>query len=140
VHVSSFGNIRYQFGLAAFHPESLFDAARTTKVEDARLDALMDKVVIKVDEALETHMPRCWPARIEVTTPAGKFEKTVIAAPGDPDRRFGREATVAKFHAITDRLIGESEADAWASAGLGALADSAGLDRLIGRFEDLFGG
>lgn len=138
VHISSFGNTRYQFGLAAYHPESLFDSARTSRVEDPRLDALMDKVTIKVDEALEIHMPRCWPARVEVTTEAGKMEKTVIAAPGDPDRRFDTTAVTEKFHSVADRLIGKTEADDWIAAAGGALTDSAGLQRLVGKFEALF--
>jgi 2-methylcitrate dehydratase PrpD len=138
VNVSSFGHTRYQFGLAAFHPESLYDAARTSRVEDKRLDALMGKITIKVDEALEIHMPRCWPARVEVTTSAGKIEKTVIAAPGDPDRRFDAATVTAKFHSVTDRLIGKTEADDWVAAAGGALTSSNRLLRLVGKFEDLF--
>jgi len=138
VNVSSFGNTRYQFGLAAYHPESLFDSARASRVEDPRLDALMDKVTIKVDEGLEIHMPRLWPARVEVTTEAGKMEKTVIAAPGDPDRRFDTTAVTEKFHSVADRLIGKTEADDWIATTGGALTDSAGLQRLVGKFEALF--
>jgi 2-methylcitrate dehydratase PrpD len=137
-HVSSFGHTRYQFGLAAFYAEGLFDAARTERVEDARLDALMDKVTISVDTSLETHMPRCWPARVEVTTPDGKRIKEVIAAPGDPDRRFDDAALTEKFHALTDRLIGAAEADEWLQAGAGALGDGAGLGRLAEKFHTLF--
>jgi 2-methylcitrate dehydratase PrpD len=138
VHVSSFGSTRYQFGLAAYHPQSLFDSARTSRVTDARLDTLMDKITIAVDEALEVHMPRCWPARVEVTTTTGKVDQTVIAAPGDPDRRFDTEAVREKFHAVTDRLIGKEEADDWIACANGALTDCAGLEGLIGKFEDLF--
>lgn len=136
---TTFGNTRYQFGLAAFHPDGLFDAARTEIVADARLHALMDKVTIAVDETLEVHMPRCWPARVEVTTPAGKVERTVVAAPGDPDRRFDAAATRAKFHALTDRLIGPNEAGDWIAAADGALDGEAGLSRLGAKFETLFG-
>ena len=139
VHISSFGSTRYQFGLAAFDPPSLFDSARTSRVADTRIDALMDKITITVDETLEAHMPRCWPARVEVTTATGKLKKTVIAAPGDPDRRFNTDAAETKFHSVTDRLIGKSEADDWISAACGALTSSAAMQRLIGKFEDLFG-
>ena len=138
-HVSSFGSARYQFGLAAFRPESLYDSARINRVEDARLDALMDKITIRVDEALEVHMPRCWPARVEVTAPDGIVTKTVISAPGDPDRRFDRADVTAKFHSVTDRLIGGNEADDWIAVSDGGLSGSAGLQRLVGKFEDLFG-
>jgi 2-methylcitrate dehydratase PrpD len=137
-HVSSFGSARYQFGLAAFQPESLYDSARISRVEDARLDALMDKISIRVDEALEVHMPRCWPARVEVTTPGGTVAKTVVSAPGDPDRRFDIADVTAKFHSVADRLIGGSEADDWIAASNGALSGSAGLQHLVGRFENLF--
>ncbi len=138
VHRGSFGHTRYQFGLAAFDPASLFDAARTERVEDPRIDALMDKVTIHVDESLEVHMPRCWPARLEVETPEGPLEKTIIAAPGDPDRRFDAAAVADKFHSLTDRLIGAPETDDWITAGMGALSGEAELKRLGEKFEALF--
>jgi len=138
VNVSSFGHTRYQFGLAAFHPESLYDAARMSRVADPRLDALMEKITVKVDERLEIHMPRCWPARVEATTASGKIEKCVIAAPGDPDRRFDTAEVRSKFHSVADRLIGADAADDWIAAADGALTDSAGLRRLVDKFEDLF--
>ncbi len=137
-HLSSFISTRYQFGLAAFHPEGLYDAARTDRVADARLDALMDRITIRADEALDLQMPRCWPARVEITTPDGKLEKTVIEAPGDPGRPFDRAAVEAKFHSVVDRPIGRHEADDWIAAAGGALSHSAGLQRLTGKFENLF--
>ena len=138
VNRSSFGHTRYQFGLAAFDPDSLFDAARLKKVEDPRLDALMDKVTIHVDESLETHMPRCWPARLEVTMPGGKLEKTIIAAPGDPDRRFDAAGVQAKFHAVADRLIGKDEADDWGGKSMAALKGEAQIKQLYDKFDGLF--
>lgn len=66
------------------------------------------------------------------------MEKTVIAAPGDPDRHFDGDAVTEKFHAIADSLIGTEEADDWIASGSGALTDSPGLECLIGIFEDLF--
>lgn len=138
VHVSSFGHTRYQFGLAAFDPDSLYDAARISKVDDPRLDALMDKVTIHVDEVLETHMPRCWPARVEVKTDEAKVESTVIAAPGDPDRRLDDAGVREKFHAVTNRLIGTDEAGEWIAAAEGALTDAAGAKQLLDKFEALF--
>jgi len=138
VHVFSFGNTRYQFGLAAYHPEGLYDAARTGRVKDSRLDALMDRIAIRVDEALEIHMPRCWPARVEVTTTTGKIERTVIAAPGDPDSRFDTPAVTEKFHLVADPLVGVNAADDWVMTTGGALSGSTELRRLIVKFDGLF--
>ncbi len=135
---STTGNTRYQFGLAAFHPQGLFDAARPERVHDARIDALMDKVSIVVDESLECHMPRYWPARVEVTTSQGKLTETVVAAPGDPECRFSAEAVRGKFHALVDPIIGVNEAEDWIEASAGALAGAGGSTRLIAKFETLF--
>jgi 2-methylcitrate dehydratase PrpD len=135
---STNGNTRYQFALAAYHPDGLFDAARITTIDDARMGMLMDKVAIVVDDSLEKHMPRHWPARVEVTTVDNKFVETVIAAPGDPDRRFGASAVSKKFHSLTDRLIGEDDADHWISLCDKALSDSREGERLIAEFEKIF--
>jgi 2-methylcitrate dehydratase PrpD len=135
---STFGNVRYQFGLAAYHPEVLFDAARTEIITDPRLYDLAEKVTIKVDETLADALPRVWPARVEVETAAGRLARTVTAAPGDPDRRLDDAATLAKFHALTDRLVGRAEADDWAEAAAGALSSPAGLERLAAKFEALY--
>ena len=135
---STTGNLRYQFALAAFHPDGLFDAARTERVRDVRLDALMDKVAIAVDDSLERYMPRHWPARVEVTTAGAKFAETVVAAPGDPDRRFGASDVRRKFHTLTDRLIGEDNAEDWIAVCDGALSSRAGSERLISKLEALF--
>jgi 2-methylcitrate dehydratase PrpD len=131
-------NTRYQLALAAFHPEGLFDAARTEAIDDPRLNTLMGKTSIRVGESLDVHMPRCWPARVEAVTPAGRVVKSVIAAPGDPDRRFGLPDVVDKFHAVTDRLIGRDASDDWIAAGEGALTNSAALEPLMTKFDDLF--
>lgn len=135
---STTGNTRYQFGLAAYHPDGLFDAARPTRIEDARLDALMDKITIAVDESLEKHMPRHWPARVEATTGDDKLTETVIAAPGDPDRRLDAAAVHQKFHMLTDRLIGQRNAEDWISTCGGAFSGHRGCENLIARFENLF--
>jgi 2-methylcitrate dehydratase PrpD len=135
---STTGNLRYQFALAAFHPDGLFDAARSERIYDARLDALMDKVAIKVDDSHEQYMPTYWPARVEVATPKAKFVETVVAAPGDPDRRFSASEVREKFHTLTDRLIGEDNAEDWIEACDGALSSPEGSERLISKLEKLF--
>ncbi len=98
----------------------------------------MDKVTIHVDESLETHMPRCWPARLEVTMPGGKLEKTIIAAPGEPDRRIAAARVQAKFHAVADRLIGKDEADDWGGKSMAALKGEAQIKQLYDKFDGLF--
>jgi 2-methylcitrate dehydratase PrpD len=134
----SFGHVRYQFALAAFNPSLLYDAARTDPITDPRIATLMEKVTIAADESLAEHLPRCWPARVEVTTPSGKLEKTVVAAPGDPDRRLDEAATLAKFHAVADRLVGAETAGEWTAAAGNALTDAAALKQLTEKFDRLF--
>jgi 2-methylcitrate dehydratase PrpD len=135
---STTGNTRYQFGLAAYHPEILFDAARLEPIKDKRLNALMEKVAITVDESLEKYMPRHWPARVEVTTSDRKFVETVVAAPGDPDRRLSEASVRKKFHTLTDGLIGKENAEAWIAVCSAALSNNTGTEALISRFEKLF--
>lgn len=137
---STTGNTRYQFGLAAYHPEVLFDAARSEPINDERLNALMERVTIAVDESLEQYMPHHWPARVEVTTPDNKFTETVVAAPGDPERRLSGPAVREKFHTLTDRLIGKEGAEDWVAVCGAALFKNEGTEALIEKFEQLFQG
>jgi 2-methylcitrate dehydratase PrpD len=135
---STSGNTRYQFALAAYDPDGLFDPARIARKIDARMDALMDKVSIVVDDSLERHLPRLWPARVELTTAAKKFVETVVAAPGDPDLRLDASAVRRKFHRLTDRLIGERNAEHLISVCNKALVDARGSEHFIAEFEKIF--
>jgi 2-methylcitrate dehydratase PrpD len=83
-------------------------------------------------------MPRHWPARVEVTTSDRKFVETVVAAPGDPDRRLSEASVRKKFHTLTDGLIGKENAEAWIAVCSAALSKNTGTEALISRFEKLF--
>src|SRR5262249_35752915 len=67
----SFANLRYQFALAAYEPDGLYDVARDDLRIDGRFDALAKKIVIRHGADLDAHYPRHWPARVSIIDDAG---------------------------------------------------------------------
>ncbi len=137
-HIGSPVSVRYQFALAAFRPDGLFDVVRANRIDDADFDALMDKITVIGDDALDADMPALWPARVVAESDGRKLEKTVRASPGDPERRFDEAALRTKFHRATTGLVSAGEADGWIASAGSALATEAGVRALADKFDALY--
>jgi len=104
-------SMSYQMALAALAPDALFDVKQSPERVSGEIGAFMAKVSVKADDDLLHHYPKSWPARLGVTTRAGKHERLVIHVPGDPERPFDETQVSAKFRRTTAPLIGERAAD-----------------------------
>jgi len=97
----SLANVRYSLALAVVAPERLVDVVRDELLDGPRIRALMAKVRVETDPALDAAYPREWPARVTVTSGDGTVrERTVMRAFGDPGTGFGWDAATEKFAAI----------------------------------------
>ena len=100
----SLGNVRYSFALAVVAPERLRDVVRAELLDAPRIRALMAKVQVGVDPALDAVYPRDWPARVSVTAGDGRVhERTVMRPFGDPGTGFDWDAARDKFATIAPR-------------------------------------
>jgi len=79
----------------------LVDVVRDELLDGPRIRALMAKVRVETDPALDAAYPREWPARVTVVAHDGSaHERTVIRAFGDPGTGFAWDAALEKFAAI----------------------------------------
>lgn len=82
----SFANLRYQFGLAAFAPDALYDIVRQSLRGDERFTRLAGLVRIVAAADLDAHYPRYWPARVTITEASGAtHRREMLHAPGDAE-------------------------------------------------------
>jgi 2-methylcitrate dehydratase PrpD len=93
-----------RIALAAYDPERLDDVTRSTAPARAGVNALIAKVTVRPDEALLRHYPARYPARVTVTTPAGRETELAIDAPGDPGTQYGAEEILAKFRRFAGNI------------------------------------
>ena len=114
---TTFSSVRYQAALALFHPASLYDIERDRLPLSAAMKAFMSKVTIEVDEKLARHYPVCWPAAVVVDVDGNLSEQTVLAAPGDPDRRFTDSQVADKAAHVLDAAIGPRKRSEWLEIG-----------------------
>ncbi|HVQ62180.1 MAG TPA: MmgE/PrpD family protein [Burkholderiales bacterium] len=77
----------------------------------AGVEGFMARVSVTADESLLVHYPRCWPARVSITTQAGTREKLVLHVPGDPQRPFGETQVAEKFRKLAAPVLGERAAE-----------------------------
>jgi 2-methylcitrate dehydratase PrpD len=118
----SLGNVRYSFALAAVAPERLRDVVRDELIDTPRIRALMEKVEVVVDPALDAAYPRDWPARVTVTAGDGSVKERTIMRPfGDPGTGFGWEAARDKFATIAPHADVEAIEHACRNLGTGTL-------------------
>ena len=86
-------SLPYQLALAALAPERMRNQGPLAPAKiPAEVEAFMGRVTIESDEALLAPFPYRWPARLELTTPAGCYERMVTDVPGDPARPFDAAA------------------------------------------------
>jgi 2-methylcitrate dehydratase PrpD len=104
-------SIGWQCAVAALHRDELLDIERADHSAEATFAALMDKIEVHADPALDEHFPARYPARVEIETKNGaRFERLMLDAPGDPARALDAEGVETKFLRVTQRIIGETHA------------------------------
>jgi 2-methylcitrate dehydratase PrpD len=129
-------NTAYQFALAAYRPDLIDDVVRPDLSQDAKIAAFMPKVEIASDPALASYFPAVYPARVEATLKNGETQSVLVTdAPGDPARPLGDGDLLAKFHRLTDPVIGAGAAESVAKAALGAVSEDASLAALLAAVE-----
>ncbi|HWE76267.1 MAG TPA: MmgE/PrpD family protein [Stellaceae bacterium] len=129
-------NTSYQFALAAYHPELIDDVVRPDHSQDAKIAAFMPKVEIAPDPALSGYFPAVYPARVEVTLKNGENASLLVTdALGDPARPLSEADLLAKFHRLTDPVIGAGVAESVAKVALSAGTDDASLAALLAAVE-----
>lgn len=100
----SFANVRYQFGLAAFAPDRLYDVPRASLFKDERMQALAKVIRVSHGRDLDSHYPKHWPARVTVTDSAGATHtREILHAPGDAETPLSWQDVSEKFHRVTGR-------------------------------------
>ena len=95
--------------------------------------ALMEKVKVEADEALLSHYPQAWPARLTVVDGGGKRDKLVIDVPGDPKRALGESGTREKSIRILGPLLGDAAAAELFAASLAVTGAEDQAAPLLGR-------
>ena len=104
-------SIGWQCAIAAFHREALYDIERADFSGEAEFSALMSKVEVLADPALDVHFPAKYPARVEIDLANGAtLEKTILEAPGDPAFAMDEAAVKAKFLRVCGGVLGEATA------------------------------
>jgi 2-methylcitrate dehydratase PrpD len=101
-HITS---VSYRLALAAYDLPALFDVGHSPPVIPERIQAFMQKVSVKADEALLVYYPKAWPARLTVRTADTTQKRLVLHVPGDPQRPFDEGQVVAKF----SRVVGSCD-------------------------------
>jgi len=124
----------YQIALAAHHRAGLYDIARDPFAMNDAIAALMAKVSVEADAGLDSHLPGCWPASVEVVANGQSETTLMLEAPGDPARAFGYDEISAKFHAGADRLIGPAQVADWITLTCAALEEDEELEELQTRY------
>ena len=94
-------------------------------------------VSVAPDEALLSRFPSQWPARVEVVTPSGRYERTVTDVPGDPARPFNRDAVRAKFHRLAGPAIGPADCEQRLADAFGLLSGNTDAAALLRQIEEI---
>jgi 2-methylcitrate dehydratase PrpD len=128
-------SVSYQVALAALAPETMLDVGGAPDRVPAEILAFMEKVAVEADDELLRHYPASWPARVRVTSSAGKREKLVTQVPGDALRPFGEAQVAGKFRRVTDALLGQRAAGDVLRLSLSALDGDDGPGSLLGEIE-----
>lgn len=132
--LSSITSAPYQMALAAFHRAGLYDIARDPFFMNDAIGTLMGKITVQGQEDLESHLPGCWPASVEIVVRGHSETTLVVEAPGDPALPFATQDVALKFHAAADDLLGADEVNGWIATAQGALGDDDALEDLQTRY------
>jgi 2-methylcitrate dehydratase PrpD len=132
-------SLPYRLALAALAPQTVCDVAQAPANVPNHIREFMDRIAVAPDEALLSHFPSRWPARIEVVTPSGRHERTVTDVPGDPARPFDADALREKFGRLAGPVIGAAASQRVMELAFGLLGGKthpAGLLRQIDKIGD----
>jgi len=123
-------SLPYRLALAALAPHAAWDVGQAPAHVPDHIRAFMDRVAVAPDEALLASFPSQWPARIEVATSSGSYERAVTDVPGDPARPFDANAVREKFERLSAPVMGAEAAEQTLERAFGLLRgkiDPAGL-------------
>ncbi len=114
-------SLPYQLAVAATKPDDMFDLNQSPTDALPAIQDFMARVRVTADDTLLVDYPNTWPARVTVTTPLGRYDKSVSAIPGDTKRGFTASDIRAKFERVLGAHLGEDAiAELW-RCGLGTL-------------------
>ena len=124
--------VAYQLACLAWQKDTLFDLERPDLTSDARIAALLGRIVTVVDDDLGEYYPARWPARLDVLLQDGtRMERLVVDANGDPGRALDEAAVRGKF------AIMAGEHEALGELALASVQDGAALAELCQQVDRL---
>jgi 2-methylcitrate dehydratase PrpD len=125
----------YQLALAAYRPDEMENVAPPNLAGDSEIAAFMARVEVVPDKALEQYFPERWPACVEAVLKDGRTEtKLVVDARGDPPRSCDLDVR-AKFHRLSDPVVGRPAVNELAEACLAATEHDDALAILCAKFK-----
>jgi len=130
-------SLPYQMAVAVLQPEQQLDVgqAPASIAEDVR--SLMARITVTGEDELLADYPAAWPARVTVTTAAGRHEKLVRAVPGEPARPLSEAALVQKFNRLAVPVAGEAGARRILDAGSAALQTKSLANSIVKELDAL---
>ncbi|MDE3074363.1 MAG: MmgE/PrpD family protein [Chloroflexota bacterium] len=131
--LASIISVQYQLALAAYHRRELRDVLRPVLHDDPSFAAFMGKIRVQPDEELARHYPRAWPAKLEISTGAGRVSRQVEHTIGDPDAPFSWNDAIQKFEDVAGQFLTPAVTAKLAAAcrGLGSSTELAQLLDLL---------
>lgn len=104
--IESMIGVQYQFALAAFAPQELYDAIRLEVPTPPQFVSLMAKIEVRADEALDARFPRKWGGRVTVRFRSGEERTHEVLDPDGAAARpldlDGIESKYARIFAASD--------------------------------------
>jgi 2-methylcitrate dehydratase PrpD len=104
--IESMIGVQYQFALATFAAETLYDAIRTEVPTPPEYAALMAKIEVRADEALDARFPRQWGGRVTVRFRSGEERTHEVL---DPDGGAARPLDLDGLERKYARLFAASK-------------------------------
>jgi 2-methylcitrate dehydratase PrpD len=132
-------SLPYRLALAALAPHAAWDVGQAPADVPDNIRVFMDRVAVAPDEALLSNFPSRWPARIEVMTSSGRFERTVTDVPGDPARPFDANAVQEKFRRLAGPVIGAEASEQMLECAFGLLGGKTRSAGLLQQIEEIGG-
>lgn len=132
-------SLPYRLAVAVLHPDDALDVAQAPAKVAPEIDRFMARVEVAPDEGLMAKFPSQWPARVEVTTAAGRRERVVEHVPGDPQRPYDAAAVQEKFHRVAAPAAGTKAAAQLLECALGLLNGQTQASQLMQHVEEIAG-
>lgn len=126
----------YQLALAAYRPDMLDDVIRPDLTQEPKIAAFMPRVEVAADAELAHYFPLLYPARVELALTDGRTLSALVTdATGDPTRSLTAAEVSAKFHRLTDPVIGRKRAGHIEATALAATTSDESLGALSAAVE-----